>query len=73
MHDFVKEKGIPHETYFANFRLIDGLAKGEVDAAMVWAPALTVAKKERGIDLQMVAGYVPAPGQRWNLSAVPCP
>jgi ABC-type amino acid transport substrate-binding protein len=66
MHDFVREKGIPHESYALNFRLVDAFVKGEVDAAMVWEPGLPVAKKEKSYDVKPVPGYVPVAGQRWN-------
>ena len=66
MYDYVKEKGIPYESYALNFRLVDAFVKGEVDAAMVWEPGLPVAKKEKGYDVKPVPGYVPVSGQRWN-------
>lgn len=66
MYDFVKEKGIPYESYALNFRLVDAFVKGEVEAAMVWEPGLPVAKKEKGYDIKPVPGYVPLAGQRWN-------
>ena len=66
MYDYVKEKGIPYESYALNYRLVDAFVKGEVEAAMVWEPGLTVAKKERGYDVKPVPGYVPVAGQRWN-------
>ncbi len=66
MYDYVKEKGIPYESYALNFRLVDAFVKGEVDAAMVWEPGLPVAKKEKGYDVKPVPGYVPVAGQRWN-------
>ena len=66
MHDYMLANGIAHESYFQNHRLIDAMVRGDVDAGMVWAPALAAAKKEKGIDLQMVPSFVPQVGQRWN-------
>jgi ABC-type amino acid transport substrate-binding protein len=66
MYDYVKDKGIPYESYALNFRLVDAFVKGEVDAAMVWEPGLPVAKKEKGYDIKPVPGYIPVAGQRWN-------
>jgi ABC-type amino acid transport substrate-binding protein len=65
---YMFDNGIPRELYFGNRRIMQGLAKGEVDAAMVWATALTVGKREhRDAKFEMVDGYVPVEGQRWDL------
>jgi len=65
---YMFDNGIPRELYFGNRRIMEGLAKGEVDAAMVWATALTVGKREhRDAKFEMVDGYVPIEGQRWDL------
>ena len=66
MYDYVKEKGIPYESYALNYRLVDAFVKGEVEAAMVWEPGLAVARKEKGYDIKPVPGYMPVAGQRWN-------
>jgi ABC-type amino acid transport substrate-binding protein len=65
---YLFDKGIPRELYFGNRRVMEGLAKGEVDAALVWATALPVGKREHPDAIfDMVKGYVPVEGQRWNL------
>lgn len=65
---YMFDNGIPRELYFGNRRIMQGLAKGEVDAAMVWATAVTVGKREhRDAKFKMVDGYVPVEGQRWDL------
>jgi ABC-type amino acid transport substrate-binding protein len=65
---YLFDKGIPRELYFGNRRVMEGLAKGEVDAALVWATALPVGKREHPDAIfDMVEGYVPVEGQRWNL------
>lgn len=66
MLENAKAMGIPYESYFWNSRLIDGLIKKEIDAAMVWAPAIAVANKEKNLDLAPVPGFQPMPGQRVN-------
>jgi ABC-type amino acid transport substrate-binding protein len=46
---------------------MEGMAKGEVDASMVWATAIAVAKQEfPEAKFHMVNGYVPLPDQRFN-------
>ncbi len=65
---YMFDNGIPRELYFGNRRVMEGMAKGEVDAAMVWATAVTVGKREhRDAKFAMVEGYVPVEDQRWNL------
>ncbi len=65
---YMFDHGIPRELYFGNRRIMEGLAKGEVDAAMVWATAVPVGKREhRDAKFEMVDGYVPVEGQRWDL------
>ena len=47
---------------------MEGLAKGEVDAAMVWATAVPVGLREhRDAKFVMVKGYIPGENQRWDL------
>ena len=63
------EKKIGRELYLDNRRIMRGLSEGEVDAAVVWATAMAVARREvKGFDVKMVDGYVPPDGHRWNLS-----
>ena len=63
------ERGIPRELYLDNRRIMRGMANGEVDAAIVWATAMAVARREvPGFEVKMAEGYVPVEGQRWNLS-----
>ena len=63
------ERKISRELYLDNRRLMRGLSKGEVDAAIVWATAMSVARREvPGFEVKMVDGYIPPDGHRWNLS-----
>ena len=65
---YMFDHGIPRELYFGNRRIMEGMVKGEVDAAMLWATAISVGKREhRDAKFAMVDGYVPIEGQRWNL------
>ena len=65
---YLFDQGIPRELYFGNRRIMEGLVKGEVDAAMVWATAVAEGKREHpDAKFAIVEGYVPVEGQRWNL------
>lgn len=69
--DFLFSNGIGRELYLDNRRIMQGMAKGEVDASMVWATAVAVARKEHaGAKFHMIEGYVPVEGQRWNLNFI---
>lgn len=62
------DHGIAREIYPDNPRIMRGMANGEVDAALVWATVLTTAKKKYpDAAFDMVKGYVPPQGQRWNM------
>jgi ABC-type amino acid transport substrate-binding protein len=66
MENYIRMNDIPHELYFQNQRLIDGMVKGQVDAAMMWSGALATLKRDYEAEFDMVSGYVPSPDQRWN-------
>jgi ABC-type amino acid transport substrate-binding protein len=68
MYDNAVEMGIPVKTYFQNNRVIDGLLRKEVDAIMVWSASITVANREKNVELSMVPGFEPTKGQRFNAS-----
>ena len=66
--DYLFTNNIPRELYLDNRRIMEGMAKGEVDASMVWATAIAVAKHEfPDAKFHMVEGYVPVDGQRFNM------
>ena len=68
MQDSAQALGIPYTTYFQNNRVIDGLLRKEVDAIMVWGLSITVANREKNVELAMMPGFEPMPGQRFNSS-----
>jgi ABC-type amino acid transport substrate-binding protein len=69
--DYLFTNSIPRELYLDNRRIMQGMAKGEVDAAIVWATAVSVARREfPDARFAMVEGYVPEPAHRWNLKFV---
>lgn len=62
------EKGIARELYADNARVMRGMARGEVDAAVVWSTVLTNAKRKYpDATFKMADGYVPVEGQHWDL------
>jgi len=66
--DYMFTNQIPRELYLDNRRIMQGMAKGEVDVSMVWATAVAVAKNEfPEAKFHMVDGYVPVEGQRFNM------
>ncbi len=69
--DYLFTNDIPRSLYLDNRRIMQGMAKGEVDASLVWGTAVSVARKEfPDAKFHMVEGYVPEADQRWNLNFV---
>jgi len=67
MHEYVQANGIPFESFFQNYQVINALVRGEVDAAMIWSGAISQARLEHAqAEFEMVKGYVPPPEMRWN-------
>lgn len=65
--DYLFTNNIPRELYLNNRRIMEGMAKGEVDASIVWATAIAVARLEfPDAKFHMVEGYVPQPEHRFN-------
>jgi ABC-type amino acid transport substrate-binding protein len=65
--DYLFTHQVPRELYLNNQRIMEGMSKGEVDASMVWATAVAVAKVEfPDAKFHMVEGYVPIQGHRFN-------
>ena len=66
--DLLFTRKIPRELYLDNRRIMRGMAEGEINAALVWATAVSVALREfPDLKFEMAEGYVPEKGQRWNL------
>lgn len=69
--DYLFTHDIPRALFADNRRMMQGMTNGEIDAGLVWATAVVVARREfPGATFQMVDGYVPEPDQRWNLNFV---
>ena len=66
MEHYIRMNDMEHELYYQNQRLIDGMVRHEVDAAVIWSGAMAVLKRDYDVDFEMVAGYVPPRDQRWN-------
>lgn len=69
--DYLFTNKISRELFLDNRRLMRSMANGEIDAGLVWGPAIAVARREfPNAKFVMVPGYVPEPGHRFNLSFV---
>ena len=69
--DYLFTNGVPRELFLDNRRIMQSMAKGELDASLVWATAIAVAHREYpNVKFRMVDGYVPEAEQRWNLNFV---
>jgi len=69
--DYLFSRDIPRSLYLDNRRIMQGMANGEIDASMVWATAISVARSEfPDAKFHMVDGYVPEADQRWNLNFI---
>ena len=67
MSEYAVEHGIAHDTFFQNYRVVDALIRGEVDAAMIWSGAISQAKLDRPeAEFELATGYVPIEEMRWN-------
>jgi len=69
--DYLFTRDIPRSLYLDNRRILQAMANGEIDASMVWATAISVAREEfPDAKFHMVEGYVPEEDQRWNLNFI---
>jgi ABC-type amino acid transport substrate-binding protein len=69
--DYLFTRGIDRSLFLDNRRIMQAMAAGEIDAAFVWATAISVARQEfPDAKFHMVEGYVPEADQRWNLNYV---
>ena len=69
--DYLFTHNIPRSLYLDNRRIMEAMAKGEIDASLVWATAISVARREfPDAKFHMVEGYVPEADQRWNLNFI---
>lgn len=69
--DYLFSHNISRGLYLDNRRIMQAMANGEIDAAMVWGTAISVAHREfPDAKFHMVEGYVPEADQRWNLNFI---
>mgnify|MGYP001361624577 CR=1 FL=1 len=67
MADYAEANGVPYTTFFQNYRVIDAMVKGQINAAMIWSGAISQAKLDRPQALfEMVKGYQPVAEMTWN-------
>jgi ABC-type amino acid transport substrate-binding protein len=68
---YLFDNGYQRGLYLQNRQIIKAMVEGEIDAGMVWGPALATARSEHpNGKFQAVAGYTPERGLRWNVAAV---
>ena len=67
---YLFDNGYERALYLRSREIMKALAQGEIDAAMVWSPALAIARADH-LDghFHLIPGYMPEPGLRWNLAA----
>ena len=69
--DYLFSRNIARSLYLDNRRIMQAMANGEIEASMVWATAISVARREfPDAKFHMVEGYVPEADQRWNLNFI---
>ena len=62
------DNGIKRALYFGEDRLMKGMADGEIDAALLWAPSFGAAKQRfPNAKFHLVEGYAPLPEHRFNM------
>ena len=69
--DYLFSHDIPRSLYLDNRRIMQAMANAEIDASLVWATAISGARREfPDAKFHMVEGYVPEADQRWNLNFI---
>ncbi|MFN0313542.1 MAG: substrate-binding periplasmic protein [Burkholderiales bacterium] len=67
IYRYVQANGFQYEGFYQSHMVIEALLKGEVNAAMIWAGAVSRAKLEHPeAEFEMVKGYMPMSEMRWN-------
>jgi ABC-type amino acid transport substrate-binding protein len=65
---FLFDRGIERSLYFGDDRVMKGMAEGEVDAGLIWAPSYSQAKQRYPQSkFHLVEGYAPLPEHRFNM------
>ena len=67
MSEYAEEHGIPHDTFFQNYQVINALIAGQINAAMIWSGSISQAKLEHAnAAFEMVKGYQPPDEMRFD-------
>lgn len=65
---YLFDNKIERSLYFGDPRVMEGMAKGEVDAALIFAPSFAEAKRRfPDAKLHIAHGYQPLPEHRYNM------
>ncbi|HZP87950.1 MAG TPA: transporter substrate-binding domain-containing protein [Burkholderiales bacterium] len=65
---YLFDKKIDRSLYFGDQRVMEGMAKGEIDAALIFAPSFAEAKRRYpDAKFHIAQGYEPLPEHRFNM------
>ena len=71
MDGYLLMHGFDREIYMGNDRVMEGMVRGEVDAAMVWSPALGLAHRDfADAEFHPISNYEPDPLFTWNVAMI---
>jgi len=71
MDGYLLMHGYEREIYQGNDRVMEGMVRGEVDAAMVWSPALGIAQRDfADAKFRPISNYKPDPLFTWNIAMI---
>jgi len=55
--------------YNGDRRVLEGLAKGEIEAGLIWFTTITQGRKDHpDVDFKVVSGFKPIEGMKWNMA-----
>ena len=71
MDGYLLMHGYEREIYQGNDRVMEGMVRGEVDAAMVWSSSLGIARRDfADAKFRPISNYKPDPLFTWNIAMV---
>ena len=71
MDGYLLMHGYEREIYMGNDRVMEGMVRGEIDAAMVWSPSLGIAHRDfADAEFHPIANYKPDPLFTWNMAMI---
>ena len=71
MDGYLLMHGFDREIYMGNDRVMEGMVRGEVDAAMLWSPSLGLAQRDfADAEFHPISNYEPDPLFTWNVAMI---